>query len=138
VVTKAGGDEAVTLAAETSRHGGKLAVMAGPSKGNKIDMTTTHNAAVTKTKIVHHAGKAPATMTRIRKIKLHVEQREAVAVAEISRSMSRARKGEIPPHPNQAAPMAVAAVVAVRPDPAALEKICHNKRPTTRAPISMK
>jgi hypothetical protein len=33
VETKARGDEAMTLATETSRHDGKLAVMADPGKG---------------------------------------------------------------------------------------------------------
>jgi hypothetical protein len=78
VETKAREDEAMTLAVEMSRHDGKLAVMADPGKGNKLDMITTRNAAATKTKIFHHAavmtnGKAPAAMTRTRKIQLHVE-----------------------------------------------------------------
>jgi 7-cyano-7-deazaguanine synthase in queuosine biosynthesis len=61
---KARGDEAVMLAAKTSRHNGKLAAMADLGKGNKLDMTTACNAAATKTKIIRHAaavkkGKAP-------------------------------------------------------------------------------
>jgi hypothetical protein len=125
------------------RHGGTLAVMADPSKGNKLNMKIVRNAVVTKTKIMHHAaamtkGKAPIAMTRTIKIQLHVEQREAVAVAKISRKMSRARKGEIPPHPHQAAPMAVAAVVEVWLGPIALKKIHHSKGSMTCAPISMK
>jgi hypothetical protein len=74
-------------------------------------------------------------MTRTKRIQLHVEQREAVAVAEISRRMLRARKDGTSPHPHQAVPMAVAAVVAVRLGPAALEKIHRSKRSTTHAPI---
>jgi hypothetical protein len=73
VETKARGDEAVTLAAEMSRHDGKLAVMVDPGKGNKLDMMMACNTVAKKTKIVHHAaamtkGKAPATMMRTRKI----------------------------------------------------------------------
>jgi hypothetical protein len=88
MATKARGDEAMTLAAKMSRHDGKLPVMADPGKGNKLDMTTARNAAATKIKIVLHAaamikGKAPAAMMRTRKTQLHVEQREAIAVAEI-------------------------------------------------------
>jgi hypothetical protein len=56
-------------------------------------------------------GKAPAAMTRTRKIQLHVEQREAIAVAETHRRTSRAR-GATPHHPHQAAPMAAVAVAA--------------------------
>jgi hypothetical protein len=53
----------------------KLAVMANPGKGNKLDMTTARNAAATKIKIVLHAtamtkGKAPAAMMRTRKTQL--------------------------------------------------------------------
>jgi hypothetical protein len=63
------------LAAETSHHDGKLAVMADPSKGNKLDMTTACNAAATNIKIVLHAatmtkGKAPTTMMRTSKTQL--------------------------------------------------------------------
>jgi hypothetical protein len=117
--------------------------MADPSKGNKLDMKTVHNVAVTKTKIMHHAatmtkGKAPIAMMRTIKIQLHVEQREVIAVAKISCRTSRAKKGEIPPHPHQAYPMAVAVVVEVRPGPIALKKIRHSKRSMMHAPISMK
>jgi hypothetical protein len=64
VEMKARGDEAVMLAAKTSRHNGKLAAMADLGKGNKLDMTMACNAAATKTKIIRHAaavkkGKAP-------------------------------------------------------------------------------
>jgi hypothetical protein len=117
VETKARGDEAVTLAAETSRHDGKLAVMADPGKGNKVDMTTACNAIAAKTKIVHHAaamtkGKAPTAMMGTKKIQLHIEQREAITVDEIHRMTLRERRGMTPPHPYQAAPMVAA--VAVR------------------------
>jgi hypothetical protein len=88
MATKARGDEVMTLAAETSCHGGKLAMMADPGKGNRLDMTTVCNTSGTKIKIVLHTtamtkGKAPTAMTRTRKIQLHVKQREAVIVAEI-------------------------------------------------------
>jgi hypothetical protein len=101
--TRARGDEAVTLVVEMSRHNGKLAVMADPDRGNKLDIKIACNAVATKTKIVHHAavmtrGRAPAAMMRTRKIQLHIEQREAVAAAEISCRMSRARRGVTPPH----------------------------------------
>jgi hypothetical protein len=73
VERKARGDEAVTLAAETNRHDGKLVGMADPSKGNKLDMTTARTAAATRIKIDLPAtamtkGKVPAAMTRTRKI----------------------------------------------------------------------
>jgi hypothetical protein len=113
---KANRDKAVTLAAETSHHGKKLVKMADPSKGNKLDMMTARTAAATKINIAPPAalmtkGKAPAAMTRTRKIQLHIEQREAVAVAETHRRTSRAR-GMTPHHPHQAAPMAAAVAVA--------------------------
>jgi hypothetical protein len=73
-------------------------------------------------------------MTRTKKIRLHIEKKEAVVVAEINRRTLKARKDWIPRHPHQAAPMAMAAVVAVQHSPAALEKIRHSKRTTTRAP----
>jgi hypothetical protein len=112
VETKASGYEAVTLAAETSRHDGKLVRMADPSKGNKLDMTMAHIATATRINIALPAtmmtkGKAPAAMTRTRKMQLHVKQREAVAVPEIHRRTLRAR-GVIPHHPHQAPPMAAA------------------------------
>jgi hypothetical protein len=139
VETKARGDEAVMLAAEMSHHEGKLAVMADLGKGNKVDMTIAQNTAARKTKIVHHVaamtkGKAPATMTRTRKIQLHIEQREAIAVAEIHRMTSRGRRGVTPPHPHQAAPMVAVVAVAAWPGPVALKKIHNIKRPTTCAP----
>jgi hypothetical protein len=109
VEMKARRDEGVMLAAETSRHDGKLAVMVGPGKGNKLDMTTARNTMATMTKIMRHApamtkGKAPAAMTRTKKIRLHIEQKEAVAVAKITHRMSKARKDGIPRHPHQASP----------------------------------
>jgi tRNA A37 threonylcarbamoyltransferase TsaD len=69
VETKARGDEVVTLAIETSCHDGKLAVMADPSKGNKLITTTACDVVAKKTRIVHPAaaatkGKDPAAMTR--------------------------------------------------------------------------
>jgi hypothetical protein len=71
-------DEGVMLAAETSHHDGKLAVMADPGKGNKLDMTMACNTMATMTKIMRHAvamtkGKAPTAMTRTKKIRLHIE-----------------------------------------------------------------
>jgi hypothetical protein len=95
VETKARGDEAVTFAVETSHHDGKLVGMVDPSKGNMLDMTTVRTTSVTNIKITLHAtamakGKALAAMTRTRKIQLHVEQREAIIVAEIHRRMSTA------------------------------------------------
>jgi hypothetical protein len=88
--------------------------------------------------IIHHTtamtkGLDPATRTRTRKIQLHVEQREAITIAEICRRTPIARRGVTLHHPHQAAPMAAAVVVAVRPGPTALERIRHIKRPTTRA-----
>jgi hypothetical protein len=67
--TKARGDEAMTLAAKTSRHDGKLVEMADPSKGSKLVTTTVYDAVVKNTRIKHPAavttkGKAPAAMTR--------------------------------------------------------------------------
>jgi hypothetical protein len=138
VEMRARGDEAVSSAIETSRHNGKLAIVVDPSKGNKLDMTTAHSTAVTKIKDVLHAavmtkGKAPAAMTRTRKIQLHAKQREAVAVAEIHRKTSR-ESGVTPHHPHQAAPMAAAVAVAVHPGHTAPEKIPRITSPMTRAP----
>jgi hypothetical protein len=89
--TKARGYEAVTLAVETSRHGGKLAEMADPSKGNRIVMTMAHDAAATKARIEDPAattttrGKDSATMIkRTTRIQVHFVQREAVVAVEIS------------------------------------------------------
>jgi hypothetical protein len=116
VVTKANGDEAMTLAAETSRHGEKLVEMADPSKGNKLDMMMARIAAATRISIALPAasmtkGKAPTAMMITRKIQLHIEQREVVAVAETHHRILRAR-AVTPHHPHQAAPMAVAVAVA--------------------------
>jgi hypothetical protein len=140
VEIRARGDEAVLSAIETSHHGGKLAMVVDPSKGNKLDMTMARSAAATKIKDVLHAaamtkGKAPATMMRTRKIQLHAKQREAIAVAEIHRKTSRA-SGVTPHHPHQAAPMAVAVAVAVavHPGHVAPEKIPRITSPTTCAP----
>jgi hypothetical protein len=66
-----------------------------------------------------------------RKIQLHVEQREAVPVAETHRRTSRAR-GVTPHHPHQAAPMAAA--VAAQLGRAAPKKTRRITSPTTRAP----
>jgi hypothetical protein len=112
VVTKANGDEAVTLAVETSRHDEKLVEMVDPSEGNKLNMMTACTAVAIRISIALPAaamkkGKAPAAMTTTRKIQLHVEQREAVAVVETHRRMSRA-KGVTLHHPHQEAPMAAA------------------------------
>jgi hypothetical protein len=54
--TKARGDEAMMRSAETNRHNEKLAMMADPGKGNKLDMMMARSTAATKTKIVHHAA----------------------------------------------------------------------------------
>jgi hypothetical protein len=120
VETKARGDEAVTLAVETSRHDGKLVVMVDPSKGNRLGMTTARTAAATNIKIALHStmmtkGKAP----------------EAIVVAEIHRRMSRER-GVTPHHPRQEAHMAVA--VAVQPGHVAPERIRRITSPTTHVP----
>jgi hypothetical protein len=66
---RARGDEAVMLAAKTSHHDGKLAVMADPSKGNKLITMMARDAVATNTRLMHHAavmtkGKAPTAMTR--------------------------------------------------------------------------
>jgi hypothetical protein len=55
------------LAAETSRHDGRLAEMADPSRGNQLDMTTALTTVVTWISIALPAaamtkGKAPAAM----------------------------------------------------------------------------
>jgi hypothetical protein len=135
VVRKENGDEAMMLATEMSRHDGKLVEMADPSKGNKLDMMMACTAMATRISIALPAtamtkGKAPAAMTITRKIQLHVEQREAVTVAETHRRTSRAR-GVNPHHPHQAAPMAEA--VAAQPGHAAPEKIRRITNPMTRA-----
>jgi hypothetical protein len=53
--TKARGDEAMMRSVETNLHNEKLAMMADPGKGNKLDMMTACSTATTKTKIIHHA-----------------------------------------------------------------------------------
>jgi hypothetical protein len=128
------------LAAETSGHGRKLAEMADPSKGNRIIMTTVHDAAAKKERIEDPAttktrGKASATMTkRTTRIQVHVVQRESVVAAKISHRMLRARRGVTPPHHHQAAPMAVVVVVADQHDCEVPSRICHRKRLLMRAP----
>jgi hypothetical protein len=101
------------LAAEMSRHDGKLVEIADPSKRNSLAMTMACTAAETGTSIALPAaamtkGKAPAAMTMIQ---LHKEQREAVAAAETHRRTSRA-KDVTPHHPRQAAHMAALLAVA--------------------------
>jgi hypothetical protein len=135
VITTANRDEAVTLVAETSHHDGRLVEMADPSRGNKFAMTTTRTAAATRISITIPVaamtkGKAPAAMTIIQ---LHVEQREAVVVAETHRRTSRARC-MTPHHPHQAAPMAVAVAVVAQPGHAAHKKIHRITSPMTRVP----
>jgi hypothetical protein len=64
---------------------------------------------------------------------IHVEQREAITVAETHRRTSRA-KGTTPHHPHQAAPMAAVVAVVAQPGRAAPKKICKITSPTTRVP----
>jgi hypothetical protein len=133
MITMANGDEPVTLAAETSHHDGRLVEMVDPSRGNKLAMMTAHTAETTRISIALPTaamtkGKAPATMTIIQ---LHVEQREAVAVAETHRRTMRARDMTLH-HPHQVAPMAAAGAVLAQPGHAAPEKICKITSPTTR------
>jgi hypothetical protein len=125
VITMANKDRAVTLAAETSRHDEKPVEMADPSKGNSLGMTTAHTVAATRISI---ALPATAMMT----IQLHEEQREAVAVAETHRKMSRAKDMTLH-HPHQGAPMAAVAVAA-QPGHAAPKKICMITSPATCVP----
>jgi hypothetical protein len=73
--TMASGDGVVTLATEMSHHDEKPVEMVDPSKGNNLDMTTAHTAAVTRISIALHAaamikGKAPTAMMMIQ---LHEE-----------------------------------------------------------------
>jgi hypothetical protein len=75
-------------------------------------------------------GKAPAAMTMTQ---LHEEQREAIAVAEIHRMMSRV-KGMTLHHPHRAAPMAAAVAVAAQPGHAPPKKIRRTKSHMTRVP----
>jgi hypothetical protein len=70
VTATANGGGAVMLAAETSRHNGKLVEMADPSKRKSVGMTMACIAAETGLSIalptvVMTKGKAPATMTMI-------------------------------------------------------------------------
>jgi hypothetical protein len=73
------GDKSVTLAGETSHHDGNLAVMADPSKGNKLVTTMAHDVATAEARIKHSAavttkGKAPTAMTRrTTNIQVHIE-----------------------------------------------------------------
>jgi hypothetical protein len=135
VVMMANRDKAMTLAAETSRHDGKLVEMADPSIGNQLNMTMTLTTAATRINIARPTammtkGKAPATMMIIQ---LHVEQREAITVAETHRMMSIARD-VTPRHPHQAAPMAAVVAVVAQPGHTAPKKICKITNPTTRVP----
>jgi hypothetical protein len=114
--TMASGEAVVTPAGETSRHDEKPVELAGPSIGRNLAMTTARIAAEPRISITLHAaamtkGKAPAAMTMIQ---LHEEQREAIAVAEIHRRMSRV-KGVTLHHPHQAALMAAVVVAATQP-----------------------
>jgi hypothetical protein len=110
VVAKATEEEAMTLAAETSRHGGKLAGMVDPSEGNKIVTTMVHDAVATKVRIMDPAimttkGKAPVAMTRrTTKIQVHIARMEAVIAAEIGRMTLRANRGVAHPHHHQEVP----------------------------------
>jgi hypothetical protein len=95
-------DEAVTLDAETIRHGGKLVETADPSKGNDLAIMTARTTAATRISISLPAatmrkGKAPAAMTTIH---LHGEQREAVVATEISHRMVRIKDDAILCHPH--------------------------------------
>jgi hypothetical protein len=108
----------VTLAAETSRHDGKLAEMADPRKGHKIVTTTAHVAAAIKAWIADDPaatttkGKAPTVMVQSQDVE--------------------SKRGMTHPHHHQAA--AMAATAADRHDPVTPERIHHKKTPTTRAP----
>jgi hypothetical protein len=122
----ASGDGVMTLSTEMSRHDEKSVEMVDPSKGNNLAMTMACTTAATRISIALHAtamtkGKAPAAMTMIQ---LHVEQRKAIAVAEINRRMSRA-KGVTLHHPHQEAPMAATVAVAAQPGHTPPEKICR-------------
>jgi hypothetical protein len=93
------------LAGETSRHGMKPVGMADPGIGNHLSMMTACIAMATRISIALHAatmtkGRAPAAMTMTQ---LHEEQREAVAVADIHRRMSRV-KGVTLHHPHKQPP----------------------------------
>jgi hypothetical protein len=134
VITMANGDEAVTLATETSLHDDKLVEIADPSKGNSLSMTTARTAAATRISIalpttVMTKGKAPATMTMIQ---LHIEQRESITVIETHPRTSRAKDMTLH-HPLQASPTA-AVVVAAQLGHVAPEKIRKIISPTMRVP----
>jgi hypothetical protein len=125
-------DEAVTLDAETIRHDGRKAGMADPREGTGLAMTTVRTVMAIKTSIAPLAvtmieGKAPATMTTTH---LHEDQKEVVVAAENSRRTARVSPGTTLRHPHQAAPMAVAVVVADQQGPAALAKIRQTRSPT--------
>jgi hypothetical protein len=77
-------------------------------------------------------GKAPAAMTATH---LHVEQKEAVVAAKISRRTARANDDVILRHLHQAAPMAAAVVVADQQGRATLARICRTRSPTMPVPI---
>jgi hypothetical protein len=126
-------DEAVTLDAETIRHDGRIAGMADPREGTGLAMTTARTVMAIKTSIAPLAitmteGKAPAAMTMTH---LHEDQKEAVVAAENSRRTARVNQGTTLRHPHQAAPMAMAVVVADQQGPAALAKIRQTRSPTT-------
>jgi hypothetical protein len=125
----------VTLAGEMSRHDTKPVGMAGLGIGNHLAMTTARTAMATRISIAPHAavmtkGRAPTAMTMTQ---LHEEQREATAVGEIHRRMSRL-KGVTLHHPHQAAPMAAAVAVVTQPGHAPPRKINRTRSHTTRVP----
>jgi hypothetical protein len=138
-MSKAIEDKAMTLAAEMSQHGGKLAEMANPSKGNKIIMTMACITVVAKARITNPAatmtkGKAPAAMTTRTQVRI---DKEAIVAVETNRRTWRAKRNMTHPHHHQASPMA-AAVVADQHAPKAPNTICHKKKVTMRAPDSTK
>jgi hypothetical protein len=135
VIMMASEEGVVTLARETTRHDVKTAGMADLGIGKHLAMTTALIATVTRISIALHAaamtkGRAPAAMMMI---KLHEEQKEAIAVAEIHHRTPRV-KGVILHHPHQAAPMAAAMVVATQPGHMPLEKIRRTRSHTMRVP----
>jgi hypothetical protein len=98
-------------------------------------MMTTLTAAATRISIALPTtamtkDKAPIAMTIIQ---LHVEQREAVAVAETHCRTPIARDVTLH-HPHQAAHMAAAVVVAAQPGHTAPEKKRKITSPTTCVP----
>jgi hypothetical protein len=135
MTTIANGGGAVMLAAEASRHDGKLVEMADPSKRNSLAMMTACTAAEIGIRIALPAaamtkGKAPAAVTMIQ---LHEEQREAAATVETHCRTSRA-KDVTPHHPHQATPMVAAVAVVAQPGHAAPKKIRRITSPTMRVP----